>query len=162
MSSAASLRVRPAGMDDYDAVCLLFDELDDIHRRARPDMFQPFPLPVRTREQLGRWLAEPDSTLLVAENGEGTVGLALLVTRPASPFAGAVPRRVVEIENIVVRADQRSRLIGRKLLAASVDWARRRAATHVEVAVHDFNQRAERFYGAFGFARSVNRLMLAA
>jgi GNAT superfamily N-acetyltransferase len=162
MSAAAPLRVRPAGMGDYDALCALFDELDAFHRDARPDLFQPFPRPVRAREQVARWLAEAGSTILVAENEQGVVGLALLLTRPPSPFAGAVPRKVVEVDNLVVRADQRGRLIGRRLLAASVEWARQRGATHVEVAVHDFNQAAERFYKAFGFARSVNRLMLAA
>jgi GNAT superfamily N-acetyltransferase len=160
--SAARLRVRPAGMGDYDALCALFDELDGFHRDARPDLFQPFPRPVRAREQVARWLAEAGSTILVAENEQGVVGLALLLTRAPSPFAGAVPRKVIEVDNLVVRADQRGRLIGRRLLAASVEWARQRGATHVEVAVHDFNQAAERFYKAFGFARSVNRLMLAA
>jgi hypothetical protein len=30
------------------------------------------------------------------------------------------------------------------------------------VAVHDFNRDAQRFYQSFGFAASVNRLVLAA
>ena len=162
MSGAASFRVRPAGMGDYEALCALFDELDAFHRAARPEMFQPFAPPVRSREQVARWLAEAGSTLLVAESDAGLIGLALLLTRPASPFAGAVPRKVVEIDNLVVRGDQRGRRIGRRLLSASMEWARQRGATHVEVTVHDFNQGAERFYRAFGFARSLNRLMLAA
>ena len=162
MSAAISFRVRPAGMGDYEALCPLFDELDAFHRAARPEMFQPFAPPVRPREQVARWLAEAGSTLLVAESDVGLIGLALLLTRPASPFAGAAPRKVIEIDNLVVRADQRNQRIGRRLLAASVEWARQRGATHVEVTVHDFNQDAERFYRAFGFARSMNRLMLAA
>jgi GNAT superfamily N-acetyltransferase len=162
MSPTAALRVRPAGMGDYDALCALFDELDAFHRDARPEMFQPFPKPVRAREQVARWLAGADSTILLAENERDVAGLALLLTRPPSPFAGAAPRKVIEVDNLVVRADQRGRRIGRRLLAASVEWARQRGATHVEVAVHDFNQEAERFYKSFGFARSVNRLMLAA
>ncbi len=162
MSPVDALRVRTAGMGDYDQLCLLFDELDAFHRDARPEMFRPFPRPVRAREQVARWLAEAGSTILVAEKGQGTVGLALLLTRPPSPFAGAVPRTVVEVDNLVVRADQRGQRIGRRLLAESLEWARQRGATHVEVAVHDFNREAERFYKAFGFARSVNRLMLAA
>lgn len=162
MSRAVAFRVRPASMGDYEALCPLFDELDDFHRQARPEMFQPFTPPVRAREQVARWLAEAGSTVLVAETDAGLVGLALLLTRPASPFVGAVPRKVIEIDNLVVRADQRGQRIGRRLLAASMEWARQRGATYVEVTVHDFNQEAERFYKAFGFARSMNRLMLAA
>ena len=87
MNRALSFRVRPASMGDYEALCLLFDELDEFHRLARPEMFQPFGPPALARQ------------------------------------CGAI---------------------------------------HVEVTVHDFNHDAERFYRAFGFARSMNRLMLAA
>ena len=100
--------------------------------------------------------------MLVAQSEEGVVGLAVLLTRTPSGFAGAVPRKVIELDNLVVRADQRGRKIGRRLLAAVVEWSRQRRATHVEVAVHDFNRDAQRFYQSFGFASSVNRLVLAA
>jgi hypothetical protein len=103
------IRVRPASLRDHDELCSLFDQLDELHRRARPDMFQPFPPPARTREQVAQWLAQPESTVLVAQSDEGVVGLAVLLTRTPSGFAGAVPRKVVEVDNLVVRADQRGR-----------------------------------------------------
>jgi GNAT superfamily N-acetyltransferase len=162
MSRAVSFRVRAASMGDYDALCPLFDELDEVHRQARPEMFQPFAPPARGRELVARWLADAGSTVLVAETDAGLVGLAVLLTRPASLFAGSVPRKVIEIDNLVVRADQRGQRIGRRLLSEAMSWARQRGASHVEVTVHDFNQDAERFYKAFGFARSMNRLMLVA
>ena len=157
-----SIRVRQASLRDYEELCALFDQLDEIHRLARPDMFQPFPPPARTREQVAHWLAQAESTVLVAQSEEGVVGLAVLLTRTPSGFAGAVPRKVIELDNIVVRADQRGRKIGRRLLAAAVEWSRQRRATHVEVAVHDFNRDAKRFYESFGFSSSVDRLVLAA
>jgi GNAT superfamily N-acetyltransferase len=157
-----SIRVRQASLRDYEELCALFDELDEIHRQARPDMFQPFPPPARTREQIAHWLAQPESTVLVAQSEDGVVGLAVLLTRAPSGFAGAVPRRVVELDNLVVRADQRGRKVGRRLLAAAVEWSRQRRATHVEVAVHDFNRDARRFYEGFGFSHSIDRLVLAA
>jgi GNAT superfamily N-acetyltransferase len=153
------IRVRLASLRDYEEMCSLFDELDELHRRARPEMFRPFPPPARTRAQ---WLAQPDSTVLVAQSDQGVVGLAVLLTRVPSGFAGAVPRKVVKVDNLVVRADQRGRRIGRRLLAAAVEWSRQRRATHVEVAVHDFNRDAKRFYESFGFVTSVDRMILAA
>ena len=156
------IRVRQASLRDYEELCSLFDQLDELHRQARPDLFQPFPPPARTREQVAHWLAQPDSTVLVAQSEEGVVGLAVMLTRTPSPFAGAVPRRVIELDNLVVRTDQRGRRVGRRLLAAAVEWARQRRATHVEVAVHAFNRDARRFYESFGFASSVDRLILAA
>jgi GNAT superfamily N-acetyltransferase len=160
--TAKPVQVRTAGLGDYEALIVLFDALDELHRRERPDFFRPFDGPARARGQFERWLAEPGSTVLVAERGTDLVGLAVLLTRPPSPFAGAVPRKVVELDNIVVRADQRGWGVGRRLLAACVRWARGRGATHVEVTVHAFNRDARRFYEKFGFAPSVDRLVLAA
>lgn len=156
------IRVRQASLRDYEELCALFDQLDEIHREARPEMYQPFPPPARTREQVAHWLAQAESTVLVAQSEDGVVGLAVLVTRAPSGFAGAVPRKVIEVDNLVVRADQRGRRVGRRLLAAAVEWSRQRRATHVEVCVHDFNRDAKRFYEGFGFTPSVDRLILAA
>jgi GNAT superfamily N-acetyltransferase len=156
------IRVRQASLRDYEELCALFDQLDEFHRQARPELFQPFPPPARTREQVAHWLAQPESTVLVAQSEDGVVGLAVLLTRTPSGFAGAVPRKVIELDNLVVRADQRGRRVGRRLLAAAVEWSRQRRATHVEVAVHAFNSDARRFYESFGFAASVDRLVLAA
>ncbi|MFI4998621.1 MAG: GNAT family N-acetyltransferase [Reyranellales bacterium] len=152
--------VRIASLKDYDALCALFDELDEVHRRVRPDFFRPFEGPARTREQVTRWLVEPGSTVLVAESDDGVIGLAVLLTRTPSVFAGAVPRNVIEVDNLMVRADQRNRAVGRRLLAATVEWPRECSATHVEVAVHAFNNDAQRFYESFGFVPSINWLVL--
>src|SRR3954463_6005192 len=157
-----AIRVRQASLRDYEEMCELFDQLDALHRDARPDMFQPFPPPARTREQVAHWLAQPATTALVAQSEQAGVGLAVLLPRTPSGLAGAVPRKVIELDNLVVRADQRGRRVGRRLLAAAVEWSRQRRATHVEVGVHDFTRGAKRFYESFGFAASVNRLILAA
>jgi GNAT superfamily N-acetyltransferase len=151
--------IRTARLADYDSLVALFDELDEFHRRARPDFFRPFDGPARTREQIAGWLGDPGSTLLVAESDGDLVGLALLWTRPPSAFVGAVPRKVIELDNLVVRADRRSQRIGHRLLEAVVAWSREQGATHVEVGVHTFNRDARRFYTSFGFEPSIDRLV---
>ncbi len=160
--SPEPILVRTARMGDYGALVALFDELDELHRQARPDVFRRFEGPARTREQIEQWLAGPGSTVLAAESGEDVVGLAVLLTRPPSAFAGAVPNKTVELDNIVVRGDQRGRGVGRQLLEASLAWSRGEGASHVVVSVHAFNRDARRFYEEFGFAPSVDRLVLAA
>ena len=64
-----------------------------------------------------------------------------------------MPRKVIEVDNLVVRADQRGRKVGRRLLAAVVEWSRQRRAAQVEVMVHDVNRDAQRFYETFGSRR---------
>lgn len=97
--------------------------------------------------------------LLVAESGQDVVGLAVLLTRPPPAFPGAVPHKVIELDNIVVRAGRR---IGRQLLEAALAWTRGPGASHVAVAVHAFNRDARRFCENFGFLPSIDRLVLTA
>lgn len=159
--TTGEILVRGARPGDYDALVALFDELDAFHRKGRPDFFRPFDGPARTREQVEEWIEGPGSTILVAESGQEVVGLIVLLMRPASVFAGAVPRRVIELDNLVVRAGRRNERIGRRLLEAMVEWSGGHGATHVEVAVHNFNSDARRFYECFGFVPSINRMVLA-
>ena len=100
--------------------------------------------------------------MLAAESGRDVVGLAVLLTRPPSSFPGAVPNKVIELDNIVVHVDRRGQRIGRQLLEASLAWSRGEGASHIVVSVHAFNRSARRFYEDFGFAPSVDRLVLAA
>ncbi|MBX9946567.1 MAG: GNAT family N-acetyltransferase [Reyranella sp.] len=157
-----TVTVRPARLDEHAALCGLFDELDAFHRATRPDLFRPFDGPARSREQVEKWLAGPDSTVLVAADGADLVGLALLLPRPAPTFAGAVPRKVVVLDNLVVRADRRDGGIGRQLVDAAMDWARDQGASHVELGVHAVNRHALRFYQRHGFSVSVNWMMRVA
>ena len=103
----------------------------------------------------------PGTTLLVAQSEIGVLGVAVLLTRIV-PKAGGGMHKVVEVDNLVVHPDQRGQRIGRRLLAAVVEWARQRRAAQVEVMVGDANRDARRFYEAFGFATSADRLVLAA
>ncbi|MBS0223963.1 MAG: GNAT family N-acetyltransferase [Proteobacteria bacterium] len=138
-----SIRVRLAGPRDCDALCALLDN------------------PQYAREQVMTWMASPATTLLVAQSESGVLAVAVLVTRIVPRLEGGI-HKVVEVDNLVVRADQRGRRIGRRLLAAAVEWSRQRRAVQIEAFVGDVNRDAKRFYESFGFAKSSDRLVLAA
>ena len=54
--TSGPILIRQATVDDYDALVALFDELDEFHRLARPDVFRRFDGPARTYEQIEQWL----------------------------------------------------------------------------------------------------------
>src|SRR4029078_2093756 len=89
------------------------------------------------------------------------LGVAVLLTR-IMPKAGGGMHKVIEVDNLVVRCDRRGQRIGRRLLAAAVEWSRQRRASQVEAIVGDANRDARRFYEAFGFATEADRLGLGA
>lgn len=138
-----SIRVRLAGPRDCDALCELLDSKE------------------HAREQVLSWLETAGTTLLVAQSEKGVMAVAVLVTR-IMPKAGGGMQKVIEVDNLVVRADMRGQRIGRRLLAACVEWARQRRAAQVEVMVGDTNRDGRRFYESFGFAAATDRLVLAA
>ena len=138
-----SIRVRLAGPRDCEALCALLDDA------------------AHAREQVLAWLESPGTTLLVAQSETGVLGVAVLLTRIV-PLEGGLTHKVVEVDNLVVRADHRGRRIGRRLLAAAVEWSRQRRAVQVEAIVGDVNRDGRRFYESFGFTAANDRLVLAA
>ena len=143
-----SIRVRLAGPRDCEALCEL---LDDNRKNGRE----------HAREQVLAWLETAGTTLLVAQSELGVLGVAVLVTR-IMPKPGGGMQKVIEVDNLVVHAEMRGQRIGRRLLAACVEWSRQRRAAQVEVMVGDTNPDARRFYEAYGFAQAADRLVLAA
>src|SRR5258707_3725621 len=111
-----SIRVRLAGPRDCEALIALLDN------------------PVHAREQVLAWLETPGTTLLVAQSEVGVLGVAVLVTR-IMPKPGGGMHKGVEVDNLVVHPDQRGQRIGRRLLAAVVEWARHRRAAPVQAVV---------------------------
>src|SRR5258708_40219717 len=105
--TAKPVHVRTATLGDYDVLVSLFDELDEFHRQGRPDFFRAFDGPARTRQQAEQWLSAPGATVLAAERGAGVIGLAVLLTRTPSPFAGAASRKVIALDDLVGLAHPR-------------------------------------------------------
>ena len=150
--------VRPAVRGDHLQLCELFDELDALHRDARPDIFRKPAGDARSRDDISSLIAGDGGTLLVADAGDCLVGLAVALLRHPPSHPVLVARKIVEIDNVVVRRGYQRQGIGRRLVAACIDWGRQRGADDVEIAVHDFNVGAAAFYAALGFEMSVHLL----
>jgi GNAT superfamily N-acetyltransferase len=160
----AAVIIRHAIDADYEDLCPLLAGLDAYHRAARPDLFQAADGPARTRAFIAGLIAGPDSTILVAEapqeSGGVLAGFAMLLLQVRSGLPIVVPRRLVVVENLFVDDDHRRAGIGRALLDRARAWAVARHAGHVEIAVHEFNRDAVRFYEALGYETSTRRLLL--
>src|SRR5262245_45952167 len=152
--------IRHAVDGDYDDLCPLFADLDAVHRAARPDFFQAADGPPRTREFIAGLIAGPDSAILVAERAGRLLGFAMLLLHTRSGLPIVVPRRIAIVENLFVDASLRRSGVGRALLARTRAWAEAKHATYIEIAVHEFNRDAIRFYEALGYETSTRRLLL--
>jgi ribosomal protein S18 acetylase RimI-like enzyme len=151
--------IRPARDEDFDQLCDLYEELDEHHRRARPDLFRTPSGPRRERSFVRSLIAGPDSTILVAQAPSGRLlGLSTVIIRivPASVIRDE--RRFAEIDSLVVRVDARRRGIARALVQASAAWSSARGMATLELKVHEFNQDALAFYKAAGFTTTIRHM----
>jgi ribosomal protein S18 acetylase RimI-like enzyme len=154
------LLIRPAVEADYEALCALWAELDEHHRRARPELFRVPEGARRARDWFAATATGPESAVLVAEDAGRLVGLTVLAvqTPPEQPVRRVRPH--VELENLVVARAFRRRGVARRLIQAAALWTRERGLNELELTVHEFNATARAFYEAAGFMTARRRMSL--
>lgn len=155
-------RIRPAGPDDYEALCGLWRELDEHHRRARPDLFR---VPEGARRDHGWFLEQihgPESAILVAQSRSGRLaGMALVKVERPPELPVRIVRPHAEVHNLVVAHRFRRQGVAARLMEACSAWARERGLSEIELTVHEFNASALAFYAAAGFETARRRMRLA-
>lgn len=146
-------RIRKASMDDYEAMCAILSEGDALHSTHLPDRFCP-PAghqAARTREYISSLVHDPDTSVFLAEDADQITGVIITIVRDTLAIPILTPRRIANIDIIVVRHDQQGRGIGRALMAQAEKWAQSRGAHDIELTVYFFNQKAIRFYTGLGY-----------
>jgi len=131
--------VRPVTFADLDRCLALFVAVAEEGRWIATEA------PVDRREVRARWkalLATGEGVLLMAEDGEAPVGLAVLVGRDA-PELG-----------MLVAAGRRGQGIGSALLQAALAWAQEAGAARVVLHVFPHNLPARALYRKYGFAET--------
>lgn len=147
MSAIPSVTIRRARHDDVAAIVAML--ADDHLGRARERLEHP--LPASYREAFERLDADPNITLVVAEEAGRVVGSLQLCILPGLSSQGA-SRGL--IEDARVASDRRSRGIGEQLVQWAVSEARARGCRLVELLTHQTRVDAQRFYERLGFTKS--------
>ncbi len=142
--------IRPASVADYTATCILFDELDALHRERLPWLFRaPLERP-RSQDHFDALLSSDRTSILLAV-ASSIVGLATVRLQSAPDLAVFIPQHWGVIDDIVVLPSWRRRGIGARLARAAEQWASERRAVWLELGVYEFNAEARAFYEALGY-----------
>jgi len=145
------INVRKATVEDYHALCGLFEEIDALHRDHLPHLFRKPDGPSRERDFYAGLIADEDIALFVAEAGGELVGAVQAIVRETPNFPILVPRRYVVVESIVVKSEFQNQGIGRALMEEMQAWAAAKGAAAIELNVYEFNQTAIAFYESLGY-----------
>jgi ribosomal protein S18 acetylase RimI-like enzyme len=146
-----TITIRQATSADYDAISPLFVQVDQLHTHAVPDLFQASDAPARTRKWFIQMTTSEDTVLFVAECHGEIAGLVLCAVYSSPDFPLFVPRRIVQINELVVREAFQRQGIGRCLMQRAHEWARTQGATDVELTVYEFNTTARQLYEDLGY-----------
>ena len=152
------IQYRAAHISDYDPLCLLLDEIDALHREARPRTYRKPEGPVRERKYIEDILADSDHLMFLAADDGGLVGILHVSIQQAKDIPLMVPRSFAYIECIVVAETHKRRGIGSRLLEEAERWATSKGAKTIELGVLEFNQSAITFYHRAGFNTESRRM----
>jgi ribosomal protein S18 acetylase RimI-like enzyme len=150
--------IRAATTRDLDALLLIIDELDALHREHLPHVFQEPNGPPRDRAYMLDLLADEAYGVFVAEAAGKVVGFVQVNIRDTPPVPILVPRRVATVENLAVTEEFRRMGIGQALMRRAQQWAEEQGASEIELGVYEFNQAAVSFYHSLGYAVSSRRM----
>jgi len=141
---ATAVRIEPVSTAQLETLLPMiaayqrFYEVDDIDLERNRTFFSRFLAP------------SDDGMLLGAWRDEELVGYACLYWH----FTSLVPAETVLLNDLHVAETQRGKGIGRALIEASAEIARKRGAHHLEWATQPDNKAAQRLYDKTGAERS--------
>ncbi len=123
--------VRLAMEEDYDGLCELIDEVDELHRQNLPHIFQKPPGAIREREYFEGLLADAHVGIFIAEMQGELAGFAIAMIRDAPPIPILRPRRYAILDSIGVKSRWRHQGIGSRLMGEVHQWALAKGAREI-------------------------------
>ena len=146
------IHIRPATMEDYEAICLLFRQVDGLHAAWYPEYFRMPEGPNRSQAYIHNWIKKAHTEIFLAFDESGLVGALMIVLERPPGFPIDQPDQVhAAIDNLVVEEQVRGKGIGRRLMKEAGIWAKERGASELRLQVYQKNTAAKRFYEKLGF-----------
>jgi len=136
-------------MRDLDAVSALWTALTEHHASSDPLFALRADAEAEIRRLLAAILGDPDAETFVYERDGVLLGFCTVRMDRAPPIQVEVER--AEITDLMVRAPERRRGVGRALVERALGWVRERGVERCEVRVASRNSEGQHFWRAVGF-----------
>lgn len=143
--------VRAATLGDYDSMCTLLGQVDELHRLNAPWLFCKPSTEPRSKDFFEQLLGSEDAAVLVADAIGQVVGVATALMRSSPDFAVFRTQTWGVLDNIAVSKSWRRRGVGTALTQNAERWVQGRGAKWIELGVYEFNASARSFYQTLGY-----------
>ncbi len=141
------LQVRPAVLDDLDALMQLGDELRD---RLLPASTRTEAARQHLSERYAACLDDATRRLVVVECDDEILGMGLMTIGPTHAL---LDTPAVHLSHAVVAGRARRRGVGQALVGAAASWAEAYGVEQLVVVVQPGAREANRFLARLGFAQ---------
>lgn len=152
------ITIRNVSIKDYEDLCLVYEELDELHRINHPELFIKADNQVRAKEYISEIINDESKALFVAEVDSKVIGFAECFTMKSSSFPVIKKREWIQLDNIAVKREYQNHNIGTLLLNKVIDWTKGKGINRIELKVYYFNTSAINFYSNKGF-KDLNKTM---
>ncbi|MGH1344608.1 MAG: GNAT family N-acetyltransferase [Nannocystales bacterium] len=151
------MTTRTATLEDAAALAELNHHVHDIHVEAEPERYSVTD-DAAVAEQFRMFIRGVATEVLLAERGGVAIGYVVVVgvERPAQAFAHA--RRWALVDQIAVAPHARRTGVGRALMDAAAQSARRRGYPELQLDVRAHNKGARAFYESLGYRVAQSRM----
>ncbi len=154
----AAAVIRRARPEDYEGLCALMQEVNDLHCQHQPQIFQTPAGAIWEKETVLNRLQNDQVAVFVAEAEGRLAGFVYVLVRESQPIPVLAPRRYAVVDSLSVSAAARRRGVGRRLMEAAHAWAEAQGVASVELSVYEFNESAQALYHDLGYT-TVSRKM---
>ncbi|MDE6421179.1 MAG: GNAT family N-acetyltransferase [Lachnospiraceae bacterium] len=151
------IQIRNAKKEDYKAVEVMMEQVQQMHIRWRPDLYQ-FNETVLSYEMYEQAVA--DQTAFVAECDGHVAGIVLIMYRHIeNPVQ--VTRNIIFVDSMAVDEAYRGKGIGHAFFDFLKELKEQRGYDGIELQVNAKNEAAYKMYADYGFTnKSINMELL--
>lgn len=155
--SGLVMKTRLATPEDARTLAALNHHVHDLHVAAEPDRYSATD-DAAVAAQFRTFIDDPATEVLLVEREGAPAGYVVVVgvERPSQAFAPA--RRWALIDQIAVAPSARRTGVGRALMDAAAQSARRRGYPELQLDVRAHNEGARKFYESLGYQAVQSRL----
>ena len=155
-----NVTIRPAVPEDCARIRPLQQQIADLHRAGRPDLFRA-EARLFTQEAFNERLGDPKHRVLIAEAEGQVVGYAFAWVICYRDHPTYMDHDTFYIDDICVLESHRRRGIGRQLFDRCRETARVLGCQNMDLGVWAFNKEAIAFYESCGMRERVRRMELS-